>query len=94
MVDDTSKDITNSIGKDVGKNVSGIEIPGFEIRKEIGRGGMARVHLAVQKKFGRLVALKVVSADYSRDSRFKERFIRESRINARLTACPLFTHHR
>lgn len=66
-------------------SVHGIEIPGYEIRKEIGRGGMAQVHLAVQKKFGRLVALKVVTADYSTDSRFKERFIRESRINARLT---------
>jgi len=64
---------------------AGLEIPGFQIRKEIGRGGMARVYLAVQKKFGRLVALKVVSADFTRDTKFKERFIRESRINARLT---------
>jgi len=62
-----------------------VDIPGFQIQKEIGRGGMARVYLAVQTKFGRLVALKVVSASITRDSRFKERFIRESRINARLT---------
>ena len=63
----------------------GLELPGFQIQKEIGRGGMARVYLAVQKKFGRLVALKVVSESFTSDSRFKERFIRESRINARLT---------
>ncbi len=62
-----------------------IDIPGFQIQKEIGRGGMARVYLAVQSKFGRLVALKVVSAAITRDTRFKERFIREARINARLT---------
>lgn len=62
-----------------------IDIPGFQVQKEIGRGGMARVYLAVQKKFGRLVALKVVSASITRDTQFKERFIRESRINARLT---------
>jgi serine/threonine-protein kinase PpkA len=62
-----------------------LDIPGFQIQKEIGRGGMARVYLAVQRKFGRLVALKVVSGDYTRDTRFRERFIRESRINARLT---------
>ncbi len=61
-----------------------IDIPGFQVQKEIGRGGMARVYLAVQKKFGRLVALKVVSASITRDTRFKERFVRESRINARL----------
>ena len=34
-----------------------IDIPGFQVQKELGRGGMARVYLAVQRKFGRLVAL-------------------------------------
>jgi len=67
------------------KDLNPVDIPGFQVQKEIGRGGMARVYLAVQKKFGRLVALKVVSASFTRDTRFKERFIRESRINARLT---------
>ncbi|MEZ5550265.1 MAG: protein kinase [Pseudomonadales bacterium] len=62
-----------------------VSIPGFDVQKEIGRGGMAHVYLAVQNKFGRLVALKVVSGGYARDPRFRERFIRESRINARLT---------
>ncbi|MDH3644213.1 MAG: serine/threonine protein kinase, partial [Gammaproteobacteria bacterium] len=62
-----------------------MDLPGFQIQKEIGRGGMARVYLAVQKKFGRLVALKVVSADYANDVHFRKRFIQESRINARLT---------
>ena len=62
-----------------------VDIPGFEVQKELGRGGMARVYLAVQRKFGRLVALKVVSGDFTRDTKFRERFIRESRINARLT---------
>jgi serine/threonine protein kinase len=62
-----------------------LEIAGFQLQKEIGRGGMARVYLAVQKKFGRLVALKVVSESVTSDTHFKERFIRESRINARLT---------
>jgi tetratricopeptide (TPR) repeat protein len=70
----------SSLAQDVG-----LDLPGFHIQKEIGRGGMARVYLAVQKKFGRLVALKVVSESFTSDSRFKERFIRESRINARLT---------
>ncbi len=62
-----------------------VDIPGFEVQKELGRGGMARVYLAVQRKFGRLVALKVVSGEFTRDMKFRERFIRESRINARLT---------
>ena len=62
-----------------------MELPGFQLDKEIGRGGMARVYLAVQKKFGRLVALKVVSASYASDAGFRKRFLQESRINARLT---------
>ncbi|TDJ26058.1 MAG: serine/threonine protein kinase [Gammaproteobacteria bacterium] len=62
-----------------------MELPGFRIEREIGRGGMARVHLAVQNKFGRLVALKVVSADYANDTNFRKRFLSESRINAQLT---------
>lgn len=62
-----------------------MDIPGFEIKREIGRGGMARVYLAVQRKFGRLVALKVVAESFARDPEFKKQFIEESRINARLT---------
>ena len=62
-----------------------MELPGFRIEREIGRGGMAHVHLAVQNKFGRLVALKVVSADYANDTNFRKRFLSESRINAQLT---------
>jgi len=62
-----------------------ITIPGYELEQEIGRGGMARVYLAMQTKFGRWVALKVVSAEYAKDSEFRKRFLQESRINAQLT---------
>ncbi|MEZ5560472.1 MAG: protein kinase [Pseudomonadales bacterium] len=62
-----------------------MELPGFEIQREIGRGGMARVYLAVQKKFGRQVVLKVVSPDFARDPQFRRRFLQESRINAQLS---------
>lgn len=37
-----------------------MEIPGFEIRRELGRGGSARVYLAWQTAPGRTVALKVL----------------------------------
>jgi len=62
-----------------------VDVPGFDIKRELGRGGMARVYLAVQRKFGRLVALKVVAEHFARDPEFRKRFIQESRINARLT---------
>ena len=62
-----------------------VEIPGYDIEREIGRGGMARVYLAVQTKFGRWVALKVVSSDFAKDDNFRKRFLQESRINGQLT---------
>jgi Ser/Thr protein kinase RdoA (MazF antagonist) len=62
-----------------------MEIPGYSIEREIGQGGMARVYLAVQRKFGRLVAIKVVSPEFTLDPEFGKRFVREARIVAQLT---------
>ncbi len=62
-----------------------MEIPGYSIEREIGQGGMARVYLAVQRKFGRLVAIKVVSDAVTSDPEFGKRFVREARIVAQLT---------
>ena len=62
-----------------------MDIPGYSIERELGRGGTARVYLAVQKKFGRLVAVKVVSSQFTNDPTFGKRFVRESRIVAQLT---------
>ncbi len=62
-----------------------MEIPGYSIEREIGQGGMAKVYLAVQRKFGRLVAIKVVSAEFTTDPEFGKRFVREARIVAQLT---------
>ncbi len=61
------------------------EIPGYSIEREIARGGMARVYLAVQKRFGRLVAIKVVSPEFTGDPEFGVRFVREARIIAQLS---------
>jgi serine/threonine protein kinase len=38
-----------------------IDIPGYQIKREIGVGGMASVHLAVQTSLEREVALKVMA---------------------------------
>ena len=61
-----------------------MEIAGYEVQREIGRGGMSRIYLAVQRKFGRNVAIKVVSPDSTRDPQFKRRFVQEARIIAQL----------
>ena len=51
----------------------------FQILREIGRGGMAVVHLARQLDLDREVALKELM-DAGEDPSFASRFVRESRI--------------
>ncbi|HZW51610.1 MAG TPA: protein kinase, partial [Rudaea sp.] len=64
-----------------------IEIPGYKILRQLGRGGMATVYLAIQESVQREVALKVMSPSLLADPDFGERFLREARIAAKL-------HHR
>jgi tetratricopeptide (TPR) repeat protein len=64
-----------------------IEIPGYRILRQLGRGGMATVYLAMQESVQREIALKVMSPTLLADPDFGERFLREARIAAKL-------HHR
>ena len=61
-----------------------IHIPGYQIKRQLGRGGMAFVYLAIQESFGREVALKVLAPDHAQDKEFSERFLREARIISQL----------
>lgn len=61
-----------------------IEIPGYQIKREIGQGGMASVHLAVQTSLERQVALKVMSPALAADPAFTRRFLQEARTLASL----------
>lgn len=70
-----------------------MEIPGYEIVKEIGKGGMARVYLALHKALSRKVAIKVMHRQDGADSDFNERFLREARIVANLTHPNIVTIH-
>lgn len=56
----------------------------YEIESELGRGGMAAVYLAHDPRFGRKVALKVMSRALQDDPTFRGRFEREARIIATL----------
>jgi serine/threonine-protein kinase PpkA len=64
-----------------------IDIPGYRILRQLGRGGMATVYLAIQQSVDREVALKIMNPALLADPNFGERFLREARIAAKL-------HHR
>ena len=61
-----------------------VNIPGYQIKHVLGKGGMATVYLAVQEIFEREVALKVMSASLAEDPSFGQRFMREARIVSQL----------
>ncbi|MGH2898532.1 MAG: serine/threonine-protein kinase, partial [Solirubrobacteraceae bacterium] len=56
------------------------QLDGYDLIRELGRGGMAVVHLARQRDLSRLVALKELSGFSVGDPSAAERFLRESRV--------------
>ncbi len=56
----------------------------YEIRSELGRGGMATVYLAYDPTFEREVAVKVLPREFLHDESFLARFERESKVIASL----------
>jgi len=62
-----------------------INIPGFELIKEIGAGGMAKVYLGMQTLLERQVAIKILHQKLSMESEeFKKRFFYEGKVLAKL----------
>ena len=59
------------------------EIPGYELVRELGSGGMATVFLAVQRSLDRKVAIKVMRRGLA-DENVEKRFLMEGRTMARL----------
>lgn len=56
----------------------------YLVQREIARGGMGVVYLALDQTLHRQVAIKVLHAHYMGDASFAQRFLREARAMARL----------
>jgi predicted Ser/Thr protein kinase len=65
--------------------LTGKRIGPYEVREEVGRGGMGVVYAAEDARLGRVVALKMLPPAYSRDPLARERLSREARAAAALS---------
>src|SRR5436309_15029502 len=67
--------------------------PHYDIERQIGAGGMARVYLAVEQHPHRRVAIKVIDPELS-NGLLRERFIREVDLSTKLShphIAPIFS---
>jgi ABC-type transport system substrate-binding protein/tRNA A-37 threonylcarbamoyl transferase component Bud32 len=63
---------------------TGTVIAGFRVDSLIGEGAMGAVYLAEEVATRRRVALKLLAPELGRDERFRQRFMRESRVASSL----------
>ena len=54
----------------------------YQIRSELARGGMATVYLALDPRFNRQVAVKILPPQFTHDPMFRARFDREAQVIA------------
>jgi outer membrane protein assembly factor BamB/predicted Ser/Thr protein kinase len=68
-------------------------IKGYEVLRELGRGGMAVVYLARQQGLGREVALKELAGLHAGDPDWAKRFLREAHLAGSLSHPNIVTVH-
>src|SRR5262245_2083540 len=64
--------------------LAGRQIGAYHMLAPLGRGGMGEVHLALDQRLGRKVALKLLPAEVAADQDRMKRFVREARAASAL----------
>ena len=65
--------------------LTGRRLGPYQVREQVGRGGMGVVYAAEDQRLGRVVALKLLPPAFSRDAVARERLAREARAAAALS---------
>jgi serine/threonine protein kinase/Tol biopolymer transport system component len=73
--------------------MAGAQIGAYQLLSPLGRGGMGEVHLALDARLGRKVALKLLPAEYTTDAERVQRFAREARAASALNHPNIITIH-
>src|SRR6266571_1250567 len=63
---------------------AGTKLGRYEIRSQLGKGGMGEVYPAHDSKLGRDIAIKILPADVAVDQERMRRFVQEARAAAAL----------
>ena len=73
-----------AFGVDIGRQLEGQQLGHFELREFVGGGGMGSVFRSLDMMLNRVVAVKVLAPDQSRDEDTLKRFKNEAQSAARL----------
>src|SRR5262245_32225531 len=68
----------------MGSLIAGSQIGSYRLLEPLGRGGMGEVHLALDTRLGRKVAVKLLLAEFTTDAERLRRFEQESRAASAL----------
>ena len=71
---------------DAARDLSGVTVGRFTIRRRLGAGGMGEVYLAEDQRLKRQVALKRLSAGLRDDAQYRARLLREAEFASRLSS--------
>src|SRR5262249_460305 len=73
--------------------IPGSQIGAYQLLEPLGRGGMGEVHLALDTRLGRKVAVKLLPAEFTTDAGRVRRFAQEARAASALNHPNIITIH-